>query len=198
MIRVNVSGAPRARRKGKGGGGAASSYSGGGGAGFNPAIIGVLLIAASLGGVYWQQQKLAKESAQIAADIQKEDREATRLAGIKKTFEERQKQKAEYENRVKVIDDLRAAQKGPVELLDMVSRTVNHSDDVWLNTVTDGGPTINVEGTALSANAVANLMTEMMHSGYFRSVEIKETYQDEQVKNMQAFNFVLICEKQKS
>lgn len=193
MIRVNVSGAPRARRKGKGGGAAAA-----GGGEFNPAIIGVLLIALALGGLFYMQQKLSKESAQIAADIQKEDREAARLAGIKKTFEERQKQKAEYENRVKVIDDLRTAQKGPVQLLDMVSKTVNHSDDVWLNVVTDGGNTINVEGTALSANAVADLMTEMMHTGYFKSVEIKETFQDNQEKQMQAFNFVLICEKQKS
>jgi Tfp pilus assembly protein PilN len=55
---------------------------------------------------------------------------------------------------------------------------------------------VNVEGTALSSNAVANLMTNLMKTGYFKSVEIKEAYQDEAEKKVQAFNFSLTCEKQ--
>jgi hypothetical protein len=39
-------------------------------------------------------------------------------------------------------------------------------------------------------------MTNLMRTGYFKSVEIKDTYQDEQEKKIQAFNFSLICEKQ--
>jgi len=50
--------------------------------------------------------------------------------------------------------------------------------------------------TTLSTNAVANLMTNLMKTGYFKSVEIKETYQDEGEKKLQAFNFTLTCEKQ--
>ena len=53
-----------------------------------------------------------------------------------------------------------------------------------------------LRGVALSTNAVANLMTNLMKTGYFQSVEIKETYQDEQEKKLQAFNFSLNCEKQ--
>ena len=73
----------------------------------------------------------------------------------------------------------------------MVSSTVNNTDEVWLISMNDAGTSVNVEGTALSSNAVANLMTNLMKTGYFKSVEIKEAYQDEAEKKVQAFNFSL-------
>ena len=39
-------------------------------------------------------------------------------------------------------------------------------------------------------------MTNLMKTGYFKSVEIKETYQDDSEKKVQAFNFTITCEKQ--
>jgi hypothetical protein len=42
---------------------------------------------------------------------------------------------------------------------------------------------------------VANLITNLQKTGYFRNIEIKESYQDETVRDMQAFQFVLTCEK---
>jgi hypothetical protein len=51
---------------------------------------------------------------------------------------------------------------------------------------------------ALSADAVANLIENLQKTGHFRAIEIKETYQDETVKDMQAFQFTLSCEKTKS
>jgi len=59
----------------------------------------------------------------------------------------------------------------------------------------DTGAVINLQGTALSSTAVANLMTNLKKSNYFKSIEIKETYQDEQIKDMQAFQFSITCEK---
>jgi Tfp pilus assembly protein PilN len=49
---------------------------------------------------------------------------------------------------------------------------------------------------ALSIDAVANLMANLKRTGYFKNVEMKESYQDDQVKTMQAFVFTLVCEKQ--
>jgi len=45
---------------------------------------------------------------------------------------------------------------------------------------------------------VANLIQNLKKTGYFKNIEIKETYQDESVKDMQAFQFELTCEKGKS
>jgi Tfp pilus assembly protein PilN len=72
---------------------------------------------------------------------------------------------------------------------------VNGTEAVWLNTMKDQGANISIEGTALSTDAVANLIANLQKTGYFKNIEIKETYQDEQVKDMQAFQFTLTCEK---
>ena len=103
-----------------------------------------------------------------------------------------------YKRRVDVIDQLRSNQFGPVNLLNALGNTVNNTEAVWLNKMEDAGASVNLEGTALSADAVANLIANLQKTGYFKNVEIKETYQDEQIKDMQAFQFTLTCEKGKS
>jgi Tfp pilus assembly protein PilN len=62
----------------------------------------------------------------------------------------------------------------------------------------DTGASIDITGMALSTDAVADLIANLQKTGYFKNIEIKETYQDEQVKDMQAFQFQLTCEKGKS
>jgi Tfp pilus assembly protein PilN len=75
---------------------------------------------------------------------------------------------------------------------------VNNTDAVWLGSMTDDGNNINLSGTALSATAVANLLTNLKKGNYFKNVEIKETFQDDAVKDMTAFQFTIVCEKLKS
>jgi Tfp pilus assembly protein PilN len=69
---------------------------------------------------------------------------------------------------------------------------------VWLNNMKDQGANVDIEGMALSEDAVANLISNLQKTGYFKNVEIKESMQDDQVKDMQAFVFTLTCEKGKS
>jgi Tfp pilus assembly protein PilN len=97
-----------------------------------------------------------------------------------------------------VIDNLRNNQTNPVTLMAMMGETVNNTEAVWLNKMDDTGASVNLEGTALSADAVANLIANLQKTGFFRNVEIKETWQDEQIKDMQAFQFILSCDKGKS
>jgi type IV pilus assembly protein PilN len=99
---------------------------------------------------------------------------------------------------VDVIDQLRSNQTGPVNLLAMVGETVNNTEAVWLNNMKDQGTSVDIEGMALSSDAVANLISNLQKTGYFRNVEIKESIQDDSVKDMQAFTFTLTCEKSKS
>jgi len=99
---------------------------------------------------------------------------------------------------VDVIDQLRANQSGPVSLLAMIGDTVNSTEAVWLNSMQDQGASVAIDGTALSSDAVANLISNLQKTGFFSNIEIKETYQDESVKDMQAFQFTLTCAKAKS
>ena len=195
MIRINLLGKPKQKSKRAGVGGGGGDFEVASSPMVNVAAVAAVLVLA-VGAVLFMQSRLQKEADTIKSQMAQAEQESARLAQTKASFQQRQKVKDEYENHVKVIDSLRASQSGPVDLLTMVSSTVNNTDQVWLATLDDAGDKVNVDGTALSANAVANLMTNLMKTGFFKSVEIKETYQDEQEKKLQAFNFSLICAKQ--
>jgi Tfp pilus assembly protein PilN len=159
-------------------------------------VAAVFLIAGALNFGYWYQLDREKKSIEVKMRVaEQKNRE---LADIKARYLERQKQADAYKRRVDVIDQLRANQIGPVSLLSMIGDTVNGTEAVWLTSMQDQGASVAIDGTALSSDAVANLISNLQKTGYFRNIEIKETSQDETVKDMQAFQFTLTCEKAKS
>jgi len=136
-----------------------------------------------------------KQIEQQMAQAEQKNRE---LSDVKSRYMARQREAENYKRRVDVIDQLRNNQAGPVNLMAMVGETINNTEAVWLNTMKDSGSSVDIEGMALSSDAVANLISNLQKTGYFRTVEMKESVQDETVKDMQAFQFTLTCEKGKS
>ena len=198
MIRINLLGTPRAKNKrGASAVTAPSIEIGDVGSPMVKVLVAVLL-AAGINGYEWYH--LNDQAKTIATNMAKAEQENRELADVKAKYLERQKQADSYKRRVDVIDQLRAAQLGasPVNLLNTIGDTINNTEAVWLSTMKDQGASIAIEGMALSTDAVANLITNLQKTGYFKNIEIKETYQDEQVKTMQAFQFTLTCEKGKS
>jgi Tfp pilus assembly protein PilN len=159
-------------------------------------ILAVLVVAGLFNLGYWY--RLDHQSKAIAANMKVAEQKNHELADVKARFLERQTQANNYKRRVDVIDGLRASQNGPVNLLAMLGETVNNTEAVWLSKMDDSGPSVNLEGTALSTDAVANLIANLQKTGFFKNVEIKETFQDDSIKDMQAFQFTLTCEKGKS
>ena len=159
-------------------------------------VLVVLVLAGLLNVGYWYRLDVVKRD--IAAKMQVAEQKNRELADVKARYLERQRQAENYKRRVDVIDQLRASQSGPVNLLNMIGNTVNGTEAVWLNNMKDQGTSVDIEGMALSTDAVANLMTNLQKTGFFKNIEIKETYQDDTFKEMQAFNFTLTCEKLKS
>jgi len=155
--------------------------------------VAVLAIVGAVNGVYWY--RLDHEKMAIAAKMQVAEQKNRELADIKARYMERQKQADAYKRRVDVIDQLRANQTGPVNLLAMIGETINNTEAIWLNSLQDQGNNVAIDGMALSSDAVANLISNLQKTGYFRNIEIKETSQDASVKDMQAFQFTLTCEK---
>jgi Tfp pilus assembly protein PilN len=160
-------------------------------------IVVVVVLVGLLNFGYWY--RLDKQAQSIAKQMQAAELKNRELNDVKVRYLERQTQANNYKRRVDVIDQLRAAQSGgPVTLLAMLGETVNGTEAVWLKKMDDTGASVNLEGTALSADAVANLIANLQKTGFFKTVEMKETYQDETIKDMQAFQFMLTCEKGKS
>src|ERR1700693_4222996 len=197
MIKINLLENSKGKNKRGGGGGPSMPAMEMGDMGSPKLKILVVLVIAGLFNLgYWY--RLDHQSKAIAANMKVAEQKNRELADVKARYVERQKQADNYKRRVDVIDGLRQTQTGPVNLMAMLGETVNNTEAVWLNKMDDQGPNVSLEGTALSTDAVANLIANLQKTGYFRTVEIKETYQDEQIKDMQAFQFTLTCEKGKS
>ncbi|MGD1215680.1 MAG: PilN domain-containing protein [Terriglobales bacterium] len=195
MIRINLLGSPKPKGK-KNVGVSMPSMDFGNLGGPLIQVTAVLLIAGALNAGYWYQLDREKKSIEVQTRLaEQKNRE---LADIKVRYLERQRQAEAYKRRVDVIDQLRNNQTGPVGLLSMIADTVNSTEAVWLNSMQDQGANVAIDGTALSSDAVANLISNLQKTGFFRNIEIKESYQDESVKDMQAFQFTLTCEKAKS
>jgi Tfp pilus assembly protein PilN len=159
-------------------------------------ILVALVLAGGINAAYWYQ--LDHQAIAIAGKMKVAEQHNRELAGVKAKYLERQKQADNYKHRVDVIDQLRKAQTGPVNLLDTLGQTVNGTEAVWLNSMKTQGANISIQGMALSADAVANLISNLQKTGYFKNIEIKETFQDDSVKDMQAFQFELTCEIDRS
>jgi type IV pilus assembly protein PilN len=159
-------------------------------------VLVVFGLAAAFNLYTWYHLDAQKKTiAQNMAQAEQKNRE---LADVKARYLARQREAENYKRRVDVIDQLRNNQTGPVNLMAMVGETVNNTEAVWLNNMKDQGASVDIEGMALSSDAVANLISNLQKTGYFRNVEIKESIQDDSVKDMQAFTFTLTCEKSKS
>src|SRR5215470_5692119 len=196
MIRINLLGAPKPKSGKKAA--AASMPSIDTGSAFGPAlkVAAVLIVAGVFNAGYWYQ--LDREKKSIDTQMRQAEAKNRELADIKARYLERQRQADAYKRRVDVIDQLRANQTGPVNLLAMIGETINGTEAVWLNSMKDEGANVNIDGMALSHDAVANLISNLQKTGSFSNIEIKESIQDDQVKDMQAFQFTLTCQKSKS
>jgi len=196
MIKINLLESARGKKKGSGGSPAMPTMEMGDMGSPKLKILVVLILAGLINLGYWY--RLNQQEKAIAVQMKAAEQKNRELADVKARYMERQTQANAYKRRVDVIDGLRAGQAGPVNLLAMLGETVNNTEAVWLSKMDDSGPSVNIEGTALSTDAVANLIANLQKTGFFRSVEIKETYQDDTIKDMQAFQFTLTCEKGKS
>lgn len=192
MIRINLSSlAPPRTKRGKRGAAPTVTVPGEGPSTLVMGFLVMVAFAAALGFWWWT---LEQQTTRLQQDLQRAIAENQRLADVKAKYEASRRKADLFERRVKIIDDLKEAQKGPVNMLDLVATTVNKTDAVWLESMTNDGKSLDFIGMALSPDAVADLMANLRKTGAFKSVEIKETSQDVTVKEVQAFKFELICE----
>jgi Tfp pilus assembly protein PilN len=189
MIRINLLGIPKAKRSKRA---AAPAGLGEGPSTTMLVLIFVIVVAVGLWGWYTY---VDRQRQQLHEDLRAAQTENLRLAEVKAKYEAEQRKAEQFEQRFRVIDQLKQAQTGPVSLLGMVADTITKTDAVWLDAMTDDGKNIDFTGLALSPDAVANLMANLEKTGKFKSVEIKEASQSGEVKELQAFKFELICEK---
>lgn len=154
-------------------------------------VLLVIALVVSGGALYGHYLLLDRENTKVAAHIQKQMGEKARLEQLKQQVDNFEKQKAVLQQRIGVIEGLQRNRTGGQELLEAIANTVSRTDTLWLTSVDRKGDGLTINGSAGSINAVANYITQLKRSGYFQTVEIKESHQDDSNKAVEVFNFTL-------
>jgi Tfp pilus assembly protein PilN len=163
----------------------------------SPLIAGLAILVVAGAGLYLYYIQLQSTHEKLQTSITAANNSIASMTKVKQAYLEHQRDYDAFKRRFDIIDQLRASQVGPVPLLTSLSDTVNKTDGVWLLNMRDDGASVSLDGVALGPNSVANLMTNLRSSGYFKNVELHETVQEDNQK-LQTFSFSLVCEKAKA
>lgn len=91
--------------------------------------------------------------------------EAERLRSVIAEVKGYEDKKASLEEKIDLINRLKTNQKGPVLLMDEISKAL--PDLVWLSDLTVSGDQITMKGKTLSPNAVATYLENLKKSPFF-------------------------------
>jgi type IV pilus assembly protein PilN len=150
-----------------------------------------IALVVSCGALWGHYILLSSENTKVVAHIQKQTGEKARLEQLKQEVDNFEKQRVVLQQKIGVIEGLQRNRTGGQELLEAIANTVSRTDTLWLVSVDRRGDALTINGAAGSINAVANYITQLRRSGYFQSVEIKESHQDEANRTVQIFLFTL-------
>ena len=124
--------------------------------------------------VGWRYWTVTRESAQIDAEITASQQETVRLRSIIVQVQEFEQRRAQLQQRVVLIEQLRKGQTGPVHMLDQLSRGLPPM--LWLTGVQQVGGDVIVDGKCTTLTGLSDFVGNLEASGYFkRSIEIVST-----------------------
>jgi type IV pilus assembly protein PilN len=166
MIRINLLAAERDRAKKKG-----VTL---GTAGQKLTIGCSLILVLAVLFIGWRYWALARESSQLDTEISTAQQETTRLHSVIQQVQQFEQRKAQLQQRVVLIEQLRKGQSGPVHMLDQISRALPPM--LWLVELKQTGTDIVIDGKCTTLTGLSEFVSNLEASGYFkRSVEIVNT-----------------------
>jgi Tfp pilus assembly protein PilN len=164
MIRINLLAEAKPAKKKRG---VAALGSGGR---LNTILLGGAIgLAVLIGVIHWwvlsAQIKAQEEKIRIAQV------EVTRLESVLKEVKDYEAKKARVQRKVDLINQLKQNQRGPVRLMDEVSKAL--PDLVWLERMECHGNIIAIDGKAFNPPAVANFLENLKRVPSFQEPKVE-------------------------
>ena len=166
MIRINLLAAERERTKKK-----AVTF---GTAGQKMAVGCSMILILALLFIGWRYWVISRDSNQLDAAISTAQQETTRLHSVIQQVQQFEQRKAQLQQRVVLIEQLRKGQTGPVHMLDQISRALPSM--LWLTELKQTNDDVQIDGRCTNQTGVAEFISNLEASGYFkRSIDIIST-----------------------
>ena len=147
-----------------------------------------LLLLITLLGVGWWYWSLYRQSAQIDAEIAAAEQETQQLRSVLAQVQKFEARKAQLQQRVSLIEQLRRGQAGPVHLVDEVSKAV--PERLWLTDVSQKGTELTISGMTTSLTGLSDFVANLEASPWFkRPVDIIDSQVEANQRAGEIFKF---------
>ncbi len=153
-------------------------------------IAASLVLLLTLLGIGWWFWYLHQKSAALDSEIARAEVEARQLRGVLAQVQKFEARKAQLQQRVTLIEQLRRGQAGPVHVLDEISRAL--PDRLWLTEITQKGSDFTLTGMTTSLTAVSDFIANLEGTQWFKKpVEIIDSQVQSDAKTGDLFKFSL-------
>ena len=133
----------------------------------------LILVVAGLS-VAWWYRSIQQDAARVAEQITAAEQETARLRTIIAQVQQFDQRKAQLQQRVTLIEQLRKGQSGPVHMLDEVSRSL--PEMVWLTELVQKDNELTIDGRCSALTSLSDFVNNLENSGWFkRPVEIMDS-----------------------
>jgi type IV pilus assembly protein PilM len=140
------------------------------------AVVCSLILVLTAVGLGWRYWSVKQSLTQVNAEIEAAEAETRRLRTVLTDVQKFETRRAQLQQRVALIEELRKGQSGPVHMLDAISRSL--PDRLWLTSLDQKadpkvGNQVTFVGMTTSLTSLSDFVGNLEASGYFaRPVEI--------------------------
>jgi type IV pilus assembly protein PilN len=140
----------------------------------------LILVAGALA-IGWWFWSLGRTSRQLDEEIVKAETETQQLRSVLAQVQKFETQRAQLQQRVTLIEQLRQGQTGPVHVLDAISTAI--PERLWLTDLAQATDVLTITGNTTSLTGVSDFVANLEASGWFkRPVDIVDTQMSQDAK----------------
>jgi type IV pilus assembly protein PilN len=129
-------------------------------------IVASLILIGTALLVGWWFWSLRTTSARLDEEIVKGERETQQLRSVLAQVQKFEARKAQLQQRVTLIEELRRGQGGPVHILDEISKAI--PDRLWLTALDQKGEEFKLDGITTSMTGLADFVANLETSRWFK------------------------------
>jgi Tfp pilus assembly protein PilN len=144
------------------------------------AIAATLILVLTALGMGWRYWSVRQDLSRLDGEIAAAEAETRRLRAVLGDVQKFEARRAQLQQRVALIEELRKGQGGPVRMLDAISRAV--PDRLWLTQLTQKADEktkvtdVTIVGVSTSLTSLSDFVGNLEGSGFFnRPVEIVQS-----------------------
>jgi type IV pilus assembly protein PilN len=147
----------------------------------------LLVTALAIGWWFWA---LRQTSAQVDADIAKAETETQQLRSVLAQVQKFEARKAQLQQRVTLIEQLRRGQAHPVHVVDELGKSV--PERLWLTALAQQGDDLTITGLTTSLTGVSDFVANLeVSSAFKRPVDIIDSEMSKDPKTGDLVKFSL-------